>query len=84
LLNAGFSVDDPTGDGMTLVHHAIDVEADGAAQTGTSLTAEMTSLLVSRGADLSHRWNGQTPLEAATSRGHHLAVEVIRATIGDA
>lgn len=77
LLDAGWDVDDPTDDGMTLLHHAIDIEVDGATQTGEPLTAELTELLVVRAADLRHRWHGQTPLEAANERGHHLAVKVI-------
>ncbi|MCP3882987.1 MAG: ankyrin repeat domain-containing protein [Sulfitobacter sp.] len=79
LLDAGWDVDDPTDDGMTLLHHAIDIEIDGATQTGEPLTAGLTELLVARGADLGHRWHGQTPLEAANERGHHLAVQVIEA-----
>ena len=79
LLDAGWDVNDPASDGETLLHHAIDIEVDGATQTGAPLEVELTTLLVSRGADLSHRWHSQTPLEAATDRGHDLAVEVIRA-----
>ncbi len=79
LLDAGWDVDDPTDDGMTLLHHAIDIEVDAAAQTGEPLTADLSRLLVARGADLGHRWHGQTPLEAANERGHHLAVKVIEA-----
>ena len=77
LLDSGWDVDDPTDDGMTLLHHAIDIEVDAAAQTGEPLAVELTELLVLRGADLGHRWHGQTPLEAANERGHHLAVKVI-------
>jgi hypothetical protein len=79
LLDAGWDVDDPTDDGMTLLHHAIDIEVDAAAQTGEPLAVELTELLVLRGADLGHHWHGQTPLEAANERGHHLAVTVIEA-----
>ena len=79
LLDSGWDVDDPTDDGMTLLHHAIDIEVDAAAQTGEPLAVELTELLVLRGADLGHRWHGQTPLEAANERGHHLAVTVIEA-----
>ena len=82
LLDAGWDVDDATSDGMTLLHHAIDVELDGATQTGSPLGVALTSLLVVRGADLDHRWHGQTPLEAATDRGHHLAVKAIRFAAG--
>lgn len=79
LLDSGTDVDDPTSDGCTLLHHAIDLEVDSAAQTGESLKVGLTRLLVERGADLDHRWHGQTPLEVAEHRGHHLAVAVIRA-----
>lgn len=83
LLDAGWDVDDATSDGMTLVHHAIDVEVDGATQAGSPLGVELTTLLVNRGADLGHRWQEKTPLEAAKDRGHYLAVDVIRSAIGD-
>ncbi len=81
LLDAGSDVDAPTSDGMTLLHHAIDIEVDSAAQTGSPLEAELTTLLVSSGADLNHQWHGKTPQEAATARGHDLAVAVIRAAL---
>ncbi len=79
LLDAGWDVDDPTDDGMTLLHHAIDIEVDAAAQTGSPLSVELTRLLVARGADLRRRWREKTPLEAATECGHYLAVQVIEA-----
>lgn len=80
LLSAGWDVDDVATDGMTLLHHAIDVEVDAAAQTGNPLTVEMTKMLIRYGADLTHRWLGKTPQEAAVSRGHTLAVDAIKST----
>jgi ankyrin repeat protein len=79
ILDSGADVDDPDWDGATLLHHAIDVEVGGAAQTGQPLRAELTRLLVSRGSNLGWRWRGQTPLETALARGHYLAVDAIRA-----
>ena len=78
-LEEGGDVNERTADGMTLLHHAIDIEVDGAWQTGQPLRVETTKFLVDRGADLTLRWQGQTPLEAAESWGHHLAARLIRA-----
>lgn len=81
LLSAGFDVDHPTSDGMTLLHHAIQVEVQSATAANLPVSVEMTSLLVSNGADLEARWRGQTPLDTATTRQHHLAVDVIQAAL---
>lgn len=78
VLTFGNGTEDTTTDGMTLLHHAIDVEVDAAAQTGSPLSVEMTRMLVEFGADLNHRWNGQTALGAAITRGHFLAEELLR------
>ena len=78
LMAAGSDVDDPTPDGMTLLHHSIDVEAGAARQTGEPLSVEMTRFLVDWGADTGYRWLGETPIEAAEESGHSLAVEVLR------
>lgn len=81
ILDRGADVDDPDWDGATLLHHAIDIEVNGAAQSDQPLRAELTRLLVTRGANLGWRWRGQTPLETALARGHDLAVDAIRAAM---
>jgi uncharacterized protein len=51
LLDAGADVEDDSGDGWTLLRHAIDTEIDGHDQTGNPLHVDVTVLLLSRGAD---------------------------------
>lgn len=77
LLVGEADVEEPTSDGMTLLHHAIDVEVDSATQTGLPLQVGLTRFLAQQGADLDHRWNVRNPLEAALDRGHHLAAQVL-------
>jgi uncharacterized protein len=74
LLDAGHDIEDDNGDGWTLLRHAIAVEP---------VHADMTALLLARGAD-PHRPSsaGTTPLDDAETRGHWLAVEIIRAWTG--
>jgi len=68
------------GDGWTLLRHAIDVEHDGHLQTGRPLHVDATAFLLARGADPQRRGpDGTTPLQDAETRGHWLAVEMIRA-----
>jgi ankyrin repeat protein len=64
--------------GMPLLHHAIDVERDAAAQSGEDLTSALTQALLEAGADPHRRWLGQSALEFATALNHHLAVDLIR------
>jgi hypothetical protein len=80
LLDAGADVEDPDQHGFTLLLHAIDVEVDGATQTGGPLHVDTTALLLARGADPAQPdAAGQTPLDMATTRGHWLAAELLRA-----
>lgn len=81
LLDAGADVEDyRPADGLTLLLHAIDVEIDGATQTGKPLHVDTTALLLARGADpLCRGRPAADALMMAELRGHWLAVELIRA-----
>lgn len=81
LLDAGGDVEDDSGDGWTLLRHAIDTEVDAHDQTGGPLHVDVTALLLSRGADPLSRHNGMSVLEEAEARGHWLAVELMHAWI---
>jgi uncharacterized protein len=79
LLDAGADIEDGGTDHFTLLRHAIDVEVDGAAQSGHPLHVDLTAFLLARGAD---PYCGQPGSDLATEaelRGHWLAAELIRA-----
>jgi ankyrin repeat protein len=77
LLDAGADVEGDVGDGWTLLRHAIDAEIDACDQVGASLHVDVTTLLISRGADPERKFNGVSALEEARGRGHWLAVELM-------
>jgi ankyrin repeat protein len=80
LLTDGADAEDADARGFTLLHHAVDVEVDGAAQTGQPLHVDTTALLLTRGANpLAEDASGQTPLDSAERRGHWLAAGLFRA-----
>ncbi|WP_433794676.1 ankyrin repeat domain-containing protein [Actinoplanes sp. CA-252034] len=80
LLDGGADVDDPDAEGMTLLHHAVDIEGDGALQSGSQAHVDVTALLLLRGADPHARNDrGATPLDLAREYGHWLAIELIEA-----
>lgn len=80
LLDGGADVEDPNALGMTLLHHAVDIEGDSALDTGRPAHVDITALLLARGADPDARdRNGGTPLDLARQYGHWLAVELIEA-----
>jgi uncharacterized protein len=80
LLNSGADVQDPDQFGFTLLHHAIDSEADAAIQTGSELHVDLTALLLSRGADPTAADNmGRTPLSMARGGYHWLAADLLKA-----
>ncbi|WP_200209601.1 ankyrin repeat domain-containing protein [Micromonospora coerulea] len=82
LLDAGADIENPDEQGFTLLLHAIDIERDGANQTGEPLHVSMTAFLLARGADpLRRDGSGATPLDFAETTGHWLAAELIRAWI---
>lgn len=62
--------------GLTLLHHAIDVEIDGHTQSGEPLHVDTTALLLARGADPNRKSGGGTGVSAhhmAFTDGHWLA-----------
>lgn len=72
--------------GLTLLHHAIDVESDSHTQTGDPLHVDMTAYLLARGADPTRRPSNDTGVSAehmALVRGHWLATCLIEAWIRD-
>ncbi|WTP19118.1 ankyrin repeat domain-containing protein [Streptomyces sp. NBC_00191] len=79
LLDAGADVNE-TFNGMPLLHHAIDTEADGALQSEQSLHVDTTAYLLCRGADPTLKdLEGRDARSFAEGYGHWLAVEVIDA-----
>lgn len=81
LLDAGADVEDDSGDGWTLLRHAMDIEVDGHDQTGNPLHVDITAFLLSRGADPLRMHNGVSAIDEADGRGHWLAAQVMRAWI---
>ncbi|MDI6105598.1 ankyrin repeat domain-containing protein [Actinoplanes sp. NEAU-A12] len=80
LLDAGADVDDPNAQGMTLLHHAVDVEGDGALQGNRPAHVDVTAFLLLRGANPEAKDDGgATPLDLAREYGHWLAVELLMA-----
>jgi uncharacterized protein len=80
LLDDGADVEDANDQGMTLLHHAVDIEGDGALQTGGPLHVDVTAFLLARGAN--HQAtddNGRTPLDYARSNQHWLAAALLEA-----
>jgi uncharacterized protein len=81
LLDAGASVEDDSGDGWTLLRHAIDIEIDGHDQSGNPLHVDVAAFLLSRGADPLRLHNGVSVVDEADRRGHWLAAQIMRAWI---
>ena len=80
LLNGGADVQDPDQFGFTLLHHAIDSEADAAIQAGAEVHVDLTAFLLARGADpLAADHEGRTPLSIAGGGYHWLAADLLEA-----
>jgi uncharacterized protein len=80
LLDEGADIEDPNAEGMTLLLHAVDVEGDGATQTGKQAHVDTTAFLLARGADPGAAMHdGTTPSSLARQYGHWLAVELLEA-----
>jgi ankyrin repeat protein len=80
LLDEGADIEDANAQGMTLLLHAVDVEGDGAVQTGKQAHVDTTAFLLARGADSGAAMHdGTTPLSLARQYGHWLAVELLQA-----
>lgn len=81
LLDTGTDPNEVCGN-MTLLLHAIDMEADGAAQTGKPLDAACTAVLLAYGADPELAGpEGEVPRLFAFHYGHGLAVRLLEAHI---
>jgi len=82
----GDDLNEPPGpSGLPLLHHAIDVERDVSIQNDLPLSADMTELLLEGGADpLQTDRRGETALQFARRRGHHLAISAIERLLRDA
>ncbi|MGW2340205.1 ankyrin repeat domain-containing protein [Streptomyces sp. NPDC001661] len=81
LLDTGTDPNEVSGN-MTLLLHAIDVEADGAAQTGAPLDAACTAVLLAYGADPELAGpDGEVPRLFAFHYGHGPAVRLLEAYI---
>ncbi|MFE4265425.1 ankyrin repeat domain-containing protein [Streptomyces sp. NPDC056883] len=63
--------------GMTLLLHAIDVEGDGALQSGSLLDSALTAILLAYGADPTATPDGETPRGLAISYNHDMAVRLL-------
>jgi hypothetical protein len=81
LLDVGHDVEDDSGDGWTLLRHAISAEYDIHARTGQPLHADVTAFLLARGADPLRQRSGLPVVVEAETRGHWLAAEIMRAWI---
>jgi uncharacterized protein len=77
LLGDGWDPDERDAQGMPLLHHAIDIEADGAAQAGTPVSSALTATLLENGANPGIEWDGQSALQLAVSYRHEAAVELL-------
>jgi ankyrin repeat protein len=81
LLDAGADIHQEHA-GLTLLHHAIDVEIDSHAQSGAPLHVDTTAYLLARGADptrKSHEGRGLNAEHKAFTSGHWLATCLIQA-----
>jgi hypothetical protein len=81
LLDGGVDPDEVWSN-LTLLLHAIDVEADGATQNQTPLDAACTAILLAYGADPERPGpRGEVPRLYAFHYGHGLAVRLLEAHI---
>lgn len=81
LLETGADPDERTAEGMTLLHHAVDVEIDGAIQSGATPETNATRVVVESGASPFHRWHGALALDDAVERGHDKAADLLADTM---
>lgn len=77
LLDDGHDIEDDNGDGWSLLRRAIHAEADRHARTSEPPHADMTALLLARGAK-PHQDSAGTAAEAELL-GHWLAAEIVSA-----
>jgi ankyrin repeat protein len=75
---------DEVCDNLTLLTHAVDMEGDGALQSGRPLTVHTTAVLLAFGADPQlPDPDGHTPMTLAAHYGHDLAVKLLQQHISD-
>jgi hypothetical protein len=80
LLDSGADINEEHG-GLTLLHHAVDVEIDGHDQTGDPLHVDTTAYLLARGANPLRRSSagvGVSSEHMAFTRGHWLAMALFQ------
>jgi ankyrin repeat protein len=78
LVEHGADVNARSEDGFTVLHHAVDVEGDGAQQSQTTPTADLTALLLELGADPRLKTSsGKSPLDVAVQYEHTAAVALL-------
>jgi ankyrin repeat protein len=82
LLAAGASIEVRRSDGRTVLHDAVLTEADFA--TMHPPTADLTALLIERGADVFARMaSGETAADLAQTVGHPIAERLLRARMAE-
>ncbi|WP_189265428.1 ankyrin repeat domain-containing protein [Streptomyces fuscichromogenes] len=75
---------DEVCDNMTLLTHAIDMEGDGALQSGNPLTVRTAAVLLAFGADPKlPDPDGKTPMDLALDYGHDLAAKLLQGHISE-
>jgi len=80
LLDTGHDIDDDSGDGRTLLHHALDIEHARHIHAQQPPHADITTFLLIRGANPQRQDTlGRPALHHARQLGHWLAVEIIQA-----
>lgn len=80
LLDTGTDVNEEAA-GLTLLHHAVDVELDSHVQSGDPLSCAITEFLLERGADPLRKSGGGTGVSAlhmAYVNGHNLAYDLFQ------
>jgi hypothetical protein len=85
LLAAGADVEEMR-DGLSLLAHAVDTEADAVLQNGGELSVELTAAVLAAGADPLRNtggWRQESARDLAVRMGHTLAVELFDAWIRD-
>lgn len=62
---------------MTLLMHAIDLEADSATQSGQPVDSALTAILLAYGADPALSLNGETAYDMARFYHHDMAIRLL-------